>query len=1534
MVRTAAGAPPSQPRSHTSRAGLVSYLVAAALCYVPQLLTQPGVVSDDTKTYLYLNPGLLLRRAPSMWDPSVALGTVTHQNIGYLLPMGPFFWVFSALHVPIWVAQRLWVGSILFAAAAGVLYLCRVVGLRGPGRVVAALGYGLSPYVMQYVGRISVILLPFAGLGWLLAFGILACRHRGWTYPALFALVVTLVSGINASSIVYVGVAPLLYIPYAVVVRRELTARQAWGVVARIGLLSIGCSLWWIAALSVEGLYGVDILKYTESVQATSSASSASEVVRGLGYWYFYGGDRIGLWTQSSVQLTTRSWLLGLTYVMPVGAFLAAALVRFRDRAFFVLLVAVGLLLSVGAHPFASPTPLGALDKAFMTHTTVGLALRSTDRATPVVLLGLAVLLGSGVAAAVSRFRGVGLAAGTLVGCLVVVANAPLLAGDSVIPQFSQPARLPSYVERAAAYLNSVEPGTRVYALPGNNFAAYRFGDTVDPIWPALLDRPFATHEQFIQGSMPTANLFYALDNPLQQGTFDTAALAPIARLMSAGDVLVQYDQQYERYDTPRPSLLEHLFATVPPGLGQPISFGAPSSNVSTLAMLDETYFDTPPATPHAPITIYPVANPRPVFRAEPISDPLILAGDNVGLVEAADAGLLQANPTILFTGTLDTNGALADRLVGHPAQLVLTDTNRKQAFEWNSLAENTGYTETAGERPTAFVANDPGFDLFAGAGTASRTTSVLTGVTSVTASAYGTAFTLRSEFRPANAIDHDLATAWATEGTAETPAVGQWWQVNLRHAVSADSVTLTQPQPARNAAWLTNQWVTEATLSFDGGRPVTVALGPESRGAHGETVVFPRRSFRSLRVRIDRTNLSNGSPPPVGSSLVGFSEIGVGNLHTTQIVSAPTDLLDRFGAGSLADRLTILFMRDRVAPVPPRSDPEPTLIRQFRLPTARTFSLAGFAHLSALAPDPTIDAVLGRTNPVVVSATSSSRMPGNTSATASATLDGKARTTWMPGLGTQADVGSWLAYRFDRSVTVDQMRLQIASDAEHSIPTSVLVSAGGVSRLVRLGHIATTPRAGSLTTVNVSFPAVSGTELRVSFPHVAVRDTLSYETSLQTALPIGIAGVGIPGVPAEHLAAEVPSQCRSDLLRVDGRPVWLAVSGSAAAAEVGSALHVALCGPDRSGLRLGPGEHLLQAANGATTGLNLDLLALDSAPGGGAAPGPPATQLVAPAVAGGPPGTRAGGTSAPVVRVLSQSATEIRLAVSNAHAPFVLVAGESLNKGWQAFAGGTGLGAPVLVDGFANGWIVDAKQLAAVGKGGSFDVTIRYGPQREVDLALGISATAVLACLLIVLASAVTGLRRRRRQATVEAVSAPLDPEAGTAPPAQSAREAGTAPAAQAAATASPAPEIVSPLTPEPVSRRPFVVGAGVVLATLLAFAAGGPIIAAVTAAGVLAGLVWRRGRAVLLLGSCAVLAVAAAEEVLQEHFGRYLPGSGWSSHFSFAAELVLMAVVALAADAVLEIVRQVRRERAAEGSAGGCPPPGPGLPGQHGDP
>src|SRR5262249_19286271 len=301
--------------------------------------------------------------------------TVTHQTIGYAFPMGPYYWVLDKLGSPMWIAQRLWLGSLLFAAALGVLYLLRTFGLRGPGIVIAALAYMSTPYVLDYAARISVLFMPWAVLPWLIAVTRKALREKGWRYPAIFALIIQLIGGVNATALIYTGVGPVLWILYAWLVAREVDVRRAVGVALRIGALTILTSLWWISGLRMQGAYGLDVLKYSETVKAVALTSTPNEVLRGLGYWFFYGQDRLGPWIEAARDYTQHEYVIAAGYALVVCGLLAAAFLRWRHRAYFVLLLFVGVVISVGAHPYDSPTPLGGLFKKFQTSSTAGLPL-------------------------------------------------------------------------------------------------------------------------------------------------------------------------------------------------------------------------------------------------------------------------------------------------------------------------------------------------------------------------------------------------------------------------------------------------------------------------------------------------------------------------------------------------------------------------------------------------------------------------------------------------------------------------------------------------------------------------------------------------------------------------------------------------------------------------------------------------------------------------------------------------------------------------------------------------------------------------------------------------------------------------------------------------------------------------------------------------------------------------------------------------------------------------------------------------------
>ncbi|MDG1465358.1 MAG: alpha-(1-_3)-arabinofuranosyltransferase family protein, partial [Acidimicrobiales bacterium] len=426
-------------------------LVIFVLAYVPLLLNDPGRVAADTKAYLYLDPGRLMERATSMWQPEVAMGTVTHQNIGYLWPIGPFYWLADIAGLPDWLAQRLWMGTVLAAAGLGVRWLLRTLGWRDGGVLVASLAYMLSPYLLNYVDRHSVILLPWAGLPWMLGLTDRALRTPGWRHAAMFGLVTLTVGGVNASSLLLVGLGPALWLLWS-----GLEASVPWRRVAsatvRIGVAFVSTGLWWMVGLAVQAGHGLPTLRLTENYRVVSDAATAPELFRGLGYWYFYGQGRLGAWIEPSTSYTR--WALPLSFALPLLALLAAAVVRFRHRGHALVLIVVGILVGIGAHPYDDPSFLGRIFREW-TLTDVGLALRSTPRALPLSVLGLAICLGAGVGA-VARWRPRVGPAMTGVLCLLVVANlSPLWQGEMLGSLVQRPEDIPAYWHDAAEHLET-----------------------------------------------------------------------------------------------------------------------------------------------------------------------------------------------------------------------------------------------------------------------------------------------------------------------------------------------------------------------------------------------------------------------------------------------------------------------------------------------------------------------------------------------------------------------------------------------------------------------------------------------------------------------------------------------------------------------------------------------------------------------------------------------------------------------------------------------------------------------------------------------------------------------------------------------------------------------------------------------------------------------------------------------------------------------------------------------------------------------
>jgi arabinofuranan 3-O-arabinosyltransferase len=213
---------------------------------------------------------------------------------------------------------------------------------------------------------------------------------------------------------------------------------------------------------------------------------------------------------------------------------------------------------------------------------------------------------------------------------------------------------------------------------------------------------------------------------------------------------------------------------------------------------------------------------------------------------------------------------------------------------------------------------------------------------------------------------------------------------------------------------------------------------------------------------------------------------------------------------------------------------------------------------------------------------------------------------------------------------------------------------------------------------------------------------------------------------------------------------------------------------------------------------------------------------------------------------------------------PSWLVLGQSLSDGWVAeVVGGGSLGTPTLIDGFANGWYLEASSDARV-------VEISWAPQRTVWLAIVTSGVWFLGLLV----AALWFLIRPRRRPTDDDVAASA---------------------------------VLAPLrsgTPLPMMTALWTIGSMAVLGALLAGTGVAVTIAAITALAI-----WSR-RHTLVTAAAMIVAISGIVVLyvgLQWH--RHYPlGVEWPSGFWIAHQLGFVAILSMVAESVLRFVLRKR--------------------------
>ncbi len=1268
-----------------------SLAVLGAVVYVPLLLTAPGRVVDEGDPSLLLAPARLLRRAVSAWDPHEGLGAVADLEVGLLWPLGPYHWISDRLGVPDWVAHRIWLGSILFAAGAGVLFLARTWRWRPEGGSAAAFVYALSPYVVLLAAGDTSALLAFAGLPWLLSLSIRALRTPGWRHPALFALAVATVGSTDPAALLLVLLAPAGWIIHALWRSPEITRAAAAWTVAKLTLVTLAVNLWWLVGFTVQVTNGLSTRLYEETPETVSSTSSAPEVLRGLGDWTVYATDHLGLLVGPAERYTQSPWLLGLTLAVVCTGLLGLGVSRWRNRVFTIGLLVAGTVMAVGAHPSADPTPVGALFEA-AADAELPVAVRDPTRAVPLVVLAIALGIGALVGASLEQSRRRGLLVAGLVATVAVAALPPLWLGELVPEGRSRPQDVPDHWHDVAAHLDGRDDGTRVLEIPGLAGVAHRWGVAGASVSGALVDRPHAARGELPSGTAASADLLRALDARLQDETIGPDALAVVARILNVGDIVTRNDIRHEADATIRPSALWQL-VTASAGLGDPVTFGSQApldadDVVDPAQLADARDLVDPPAA-----AVFPVADAIPIVHTHAADQMVVLSGDGTGIVDAASAGLLSGSELIRYSADLTADPLFVRTGLVDERFLVVTDTNRERAERWDGIHDVLGYTEQV---DGGLLRDDPAdrrlplFDARPGTAAVAEHVGVAARATS-----YGEPGRYQPAVRPVRAVDGDPTTSWKVDVDDPT---GERLELTSAEAVETTSVTLLQPTDA-------GRWITAVDLRFDGGDPTRVLLDERSRAGSGQAVRVDERAFEQLSIEI--VSVEGGSDGDVG-----LAEVGLGVPATREYVRMPDDLLDAGGFRTLRFPLALVQTRQRADPTDiAQPDEELHLARIVDLPTARSYRLTGTARLSGSAPAVVLDAITGRTGDVSIAASSS--ITGDVSHAPSNVLDGDGTTRWTSAIDAATDHSITLTSTTPRPV--DSIRLGIVDDVEHSTPAAVTVTVDGAT----VGRTVVPVDPQGLRTVDLTLDeVVTGSVVTITYTELHDRMATT-PAGDEMVLPVAITDVTLDGWTIGPRAESFDSGCRDDLVFVDGVGVPARVTGSMEAAVGGGALDLRAC--DDAVVAVPGGDRTFDTADGRTTGIDVDQLVWCSAGGGGAC------DASTTALADSAP-------AAPAVEVLDGDDATVRVRVTGAErsSPFWLVLGQSFEPGWQIVESddGTENEPARLVDGYANGFLVDPGAA-------ELELTIRFVPQNRVEIGLLLSVVGVVLALGLAIGSA-----------------------------------------------------------------------------------------------------------------------------------------------------------------------------------------------------
>ncbi len=1230
-----------------------------ALSYALAFWQRPGWATTDTKIDLHVDPGHFLSFVSSVWTPTTDLGEVhSAQYTGYLWPMGPFYAAMHALGLSAWVAQRVWLGLMYTLAAWGMLRLMDLLvsRKRGVAHLVAAAFFLLNPYTVVFTGRTSITLLGYAALPWILIIVYHGVRSvtswrdwRGWWWAAAFGLLLTSIGGgINAAVVGWMLVGPLVLLIY-----EPLTGSVRWRdsglFLVRMGICGVLASAWWILPLLVHVQYGIDFLKFTEQPASIWGTNSITEALRLMSYWTsyiefgFYGVQR-PLYPDSPTMLF-NPLVVGASLLLPAlaaASFLLAR--RWRYGPFLMLMTVVGVLIMTGGFPVGTPLR-DAMDAAYRASFVVRF-MRTTQKAAPLVACGVAGLLGIGAQLAWLRLRSpprawrprwawarraILIAGPAALAGLIVLAALPLIRGGALDTQLNWK-RIPSAWTRAGSDLNHQLPqNTRAFVLPGQIFAFYKWGGTIDAILPRLTKRPVAVRYETPYSDLHADDLLTTVDDLVQQRRLVPGQLSPLLRLMGVGAVVTGADDDITRSGAIDPAAAATELSAN--GLSHP------SRSYGPVTALPPASGDVGPSVSVPEVRRYDIPAGRGIVHVDPAGPATVVDGSAEGLADLSAFGALPARDPIFYAGDLSTSALRGQAASG--ANLVVTDSDRRQQFVPEFPQQNRGNVLGPTDPiPSNFAVTDP----FPSAGTDGQTVTALQGADYLRAVSVGGTLAF-PENAPIAAFDGDLSTSWAAD----------------RYVVVSDryiDVGFAKPRDV--------PYVDVYPLSGPHGVVTKVDVNGIASpvGLRWTRIPVHLHNVSMIRIRIDHVE-----QPTVGlGGPGGFREIRIPGFHVHQLLRTPVVVAKALAGRNLShSSLTYLlerqtgenpFLRNRyrISPVLDElqgtGDAEQYIDRATFTPAARSYTAQAWVNPAIDTPDSTLDRLVGMSGAERFD--SSSRFQDQPRYRASSAFDGNSGTGWISDWLPGEVPDPWISWRAPRPLTISSLRI--------SPPTEVVARPTQV-RLTWNGGVTPPLPVAADGTVVLPSPARARTfrltVLAAQFPAGAT-------ARQRSVTAVGIGELSVPGLSAVAVprSGTLNAPCGTVTIDMGGHVVPLRPAGTIAQFDAGQPLRAGGCGAMTP---MGSGIQEIRSLPGP---FSVDLLRLYSP-----APAPTAT-------------VPSGGVLLDPGHLGNSSVAGVKVALRG---PSWLTLGQSYDQGWRATCDGRSLGASQPIDGYANGWLAPA---------------------------------------------------------------------------------------------------------------------------------------------------------------------------------------------------------------------------------------------------